>query len=108
MQEAISPSFAVDLVLRRRRCRRKMSAWSRHCGYQPALHHRLLIRKLTEVWYGRCNRLMVFMPPGSAKSTYCSVLFPPWYLQHYPIRMRPDVTSAAGTASPSGRIRSVA
>lgn len=23
---------------------------------------------------------MVFMPPGSAKSTYTSDLFPPWYL----------------------------
>jgi predicted phage terminase large subunit-like protein len=26
------------------------------------------------------GRLMVFMPPGSAKSTYCSVLFPAWFL----------------------------
>ncbi len=27
---------------------------------------------------------MVFMPPGSAKSTYGSVLFPPWYLARHP------------------------
>jgi predicted phage terminase large subunit-like protein len=26
------------------------------------------------------GRLMVFMPPGSAKSTYCSILFPAWFL----------------------------
>src|SRR3954471_22727901 len=26
------------------------------------------------------GRLMVFMPPGSAKSTYCSVLFPAWFM----------------------------
>jgi predicted phage terminase large subunit-like protein len=26
------------------------------------------------------GRLMVFMPPGSAKSTYCSVLFPAWFI----------------------------
>jgi hypothetical protein len=54
--DEISPQFAVELVLRRRRCRRKMSAWSRHCGFEPALHHRLLIRKLTEVWHGKVNR----------------------------------------------------
>lgn len=27
---------------------------------------------------------MLFAPPGSAKSTYLSVLFPPWYLARYP------------------------
>ncbi len=27
---------------------------------------------------------MVFMPPGSAKSTYGSILFPPWYLARHP------------------------
>jgi predicted phage terminase large subunit-like protein len=29
---------------------------------------------------------MVFMPPGSAKSTYGSILFPAWYLGHFPGR----------------------
>ena len=36
--------------------------------------------KLVKVARGEINRLAIFMPPGSAKSTYCSVLFPPWYL----------------------------
>jgi len=27
---------------------------------------------------------MVFMPPGSAKSTYASVLFPPWFMGRHP------------------------
>lgn len=27
---------------------------------------------------------MIFMPPGSAKSTYSSILFPPWYLAAHP------------------------
>ena len=39
--------------------------------------------KLIRVARGEINRLMVFMPPGSAKSTYCSVLFPPWYLARH-------------------------
>ncbi len=29
---------------------------------------------------GEIKRLMLFLPPGSAKSTYASVLFPSWYL----------------------------
>ena len=29
---------------------------------------------------GQIRRLMVFMPPGSAKSTYTSVVFPTWYM----------------------------
>ena len=33
---------------------------------------------------GTIPRLAVFMPPGSAKSTYGSVLFPAWYLAQHP------------------------
>jgi predicted phage terminase large subunit-like protein len=54
--------------------------------YVPAEHHRLLISKLEAVERGEIKRLMVFMPPGSAKSTYCSVLFPAWYLGRHPDR----------------------
>lgn len=46
---------------------------------QPAAHHRLLIGELNDVCHGKTDRLMVLMPPGSAKSTYSSVLFPPWW-----------------------------
>lgn len=48
---------------------------------QPqALHHRLLIDRLEAVERGAIRRLMVFMPPGSAKSTYASVIFPAWFM----------------------------
>ncbi len=30
------------------------------------------------------DRLAIFMPPGSAKSTYASILFPAWYLANHP------------------------
>lgn len=49
-------------------------------GLRPANHHKLLIEKLQAVADGYCKRLMVFMPPGSAKSTYANVNFSPWYL----------------------------
>lgn len=50
----------------------------------PAEHHRLLIAELEAVERGDTPRLMIFMPPGSAKSTYASVLFPPWFLGRNP------------------------
>lgn len=45
-----------------------------------AEHHVLLLNKLDEVSNTPHGRLMIFMPPGSAKSTYASVVFPAFYL----------------------------
>lgn len=53
-------------------------------GFVPARHHRLLIEHLEAVERGDIERLMVLMPPGSAKSTYASVLFPPWFMGRNP------------------------
>ena len=53
-------------------------------GHMPARHHKLLIHELEEIAAGRNDRLMVFMPPGSAKSLYTSILFPAWYLANKP------------------------
>lgn len=47
---------------------------------EMAAHHALLLEKLDEVSNKPHGRLMVFMPPGSAKSTYASVVFPSRYL----------------------------
>ena len=41
-------------------------------GHAPAAHHRLLIRELDGLAAGRWDRLMLLLPPGSAKSTYAS------------------------------------
>ena len=48
-------------------------------GMKPAKHHRLIIHKLQQVAEGQKRRVMFCMPPGSAKSTYVSRLFPSWY-----------------------------
>jgi len=68
----------------RRAIRTDLGAWCEHAlapiGQKPAAHHRLLIRELAAVAAGETRRLMIFMPPGSAKSTYASDLFPAWYL----------------------------
>ena len=77
-------AHAAAVALQRRVIRRSLMEWSRHCGYEPAAHHRLLIEKLTAVADGKIKNLIVCMPPGSAKSTYASILFPAWYLANYP------------------------
>jgi hypothetical protein len=64
MQDAISPGYAVDLVLRRRRMRRKMSSWSRYCGFEPAKHHRLLMPKLVKVSRGSRYRGLPYLGVG--------------------------------------------
>jgi predicted phage terminase large subunit-like protein len=57
-----------------------LTSWCALCGYRPAAHHRLLIAELEKVAHGETTNLAIFMPPGSAKSKYASVLFPPWLL----------------------------
>jgi predicted phage terminase large subunit-like protein len=49
----------------------------------PAAHHRLLMTELEALSAGEIDRLMVLMPPGSAKSTYVSILFPAWFLARH-------------------------
>lgn len=42
------------------------------------------MKELEQVESGAVERLMVLMPPGSAKSTYTSILFPPWFMGRNP------------------------
>lgn len=44
----------------------------------PAKHHKLINNALMRVECGEIRRLMIFMPPGSAKSSYATVVFPTW------------------------------
>lgn len=67
--------------MRRRSIRRSLTDWCRLCGFEPARHHYLLIEELEKVARGETKKLAFFLPPGSAKSTYGSVLFPPWFMQ---------------------------
>jgi len=83
----------------RRRVRASLAEWCRLAlsaeGRQPARHHLALVSALEDVAAGRCDRLMVLMPPGSAKSTYASVLFPPWWFARHPAS---EVIAASHTA----------
>ena len=86
-------TLAQAEFLRRQSVRADFAAWCREGGYEPAKHHLVIIHELetlvnnlfaalvrgVEIPEERL-RLMVLTPPGSAKSTYISKLFPPWFL----------------------------
>lgn len=69
---------------RRLAIRRDLTLWAKECGFEPALHHSLLIQHLEHASRVGNQRLIISMPPGSAKSTYTSKLFPPWFLANHP------------------------
>ena len=66
-------SVAAERTLREQ-VRASLHAWAMLAlaplGQAPAAHHKLLIRELEGVASGRWDRLMLLLPPGSAKSTY--------------------------------------
>jgi predicted phage terminase large subunit-like protein len=94
---------AARLLLQRRNARRSLADWARICGYEPAKHHLFLIEKLEAVVRGEIRRLAIFMPPGSAKSTYSSILFPPWFLAQKPDSSILTASHSADLATAFGR-----
>jgi predicted phage terminase large subunit-like protein len=70
--------------LQRQAARKWLTEWCRLNGFEPAAHHKLIIEELEAVARGDVSRLALFLPPGSAKSTYASILFPPWFLAQRP------------------------
>ena len=50
----------------------------------PSKHHDYLLSELQAVERGEVSNLMVLMPPGSAKSSYSSVLFPTYFMGRHP------------------------
>lgn len=61
----------------------------------PARHHLLMLQHLSQLAEGQIDRLMLLLPPGHAKSTYASVLFPAWFLARHP---RSSIIVASHTA----------
>ena len=103
----MTPADAAKELLRRRAIRRSLGAWCDFAleplGQKPALHHRLLIDALEALARGDIPRLMVAMPPGSAKSTYVSTLFPPWWLAQNPTQSMIAASNTAELAERFGR-----
>lgn len=76
-----------------------------------AAHHKLLMETLEGVAKGVLltssgviiRNVMVFMPPGSAKSTYTSVVFPTWFMGWLPDARIILASYAANIARKQGR-----
>jgi predicted phage terminase large subunit-like protein len=92
-----SPHSLLSELLRRKNAATSLEAYTEYLdlGFTSAAHHKLLITALEEVERGECSKLAVFMPPGSAKSTYASRIFPAWFLGRHP---EASVIAASHTA----------
>lgn len=79
----VSREEAARLVLERKAAGETFEGYCRavlkEVGHAPARHHVKLIAALDDVVSGATDRLLVTMPPGSAKSTYGSVLLPGYF-----------------------------
>jgi predicted phage terminase large subunit-like protein len=84
----ISAADAAAELLARRKARESFPGfceWKlRDTEFKMALHHRVIAEALDDVERGKCDRLMLMLPPGSAKSTYASVFFPEYFLGRNP------------------------
>ena len=85
-----------DELIARYGARDSLAKWIayRDIGLVPALHHELIIRELEAIERGEITRLMLQLPPGSAKSTYTSQEFPPWFIGRNP---RHNIIAASHT-----------
>src|SRR5215471_12987082 len=80
----LSSQVAAHELIKRRRVRLSLAEWAQHKGFEPAKHHQLIIEEIESFLTSDDEVLLLFAPPGSAKSTYVSVLLPSWYLAHNP------------------------
>lgn len=68
-----------------------------------AAHHDVLLSALQEIVDGTLKNLLVIMPPGSAKSTYCSVVFPAYVMAVHPRHQIVLASYASEIAAKQGR-----
>ena len=72
-------------------------------GQSPATHHRAILDALEQVAEGETQRLILLLPPGSAKSTYASKLFPAWWFARHPNSAVIAASHTAGLSEHFGR-----
>lgn len=64
--------------------RSSLADWMRYSGFEPARHHQLIIDEIEEFLRNDDDVLLLFAPPGCAKSTIVSILLPSYYLAKFP------------------------
>jgi predicted phage terminase large subunit-like protein len=95
----LRPDQAASILLDRRNCRRDLESFASRVPVpgsplldadedariplietEQAKHHKLILREMQRCMETPHGRLIICAPPGSAKSTYASVVAPTWYL----------------------------
>lgn len=96
----LTSAQAAAILLDRRRCRESLERFASRVPVpgspmsqadddseriplietMQAPHHRLIMSAMQQAMQAPHGRLMIMAPPGSAKSTYASVVAPAWYL----------------------------
>lgn len=101
----ITEEQAAIILQSRRAARLKFEDFCRYMfpDEPPASHHIILCNALDKVINGDIRRLMVFMPPGCAKSSYTSVRFPPYYLGRFSNKNIISGSYGEGLATSFGR-----
>jgi hypothetical protein len=79
-----STEQAAAELLKRRKIRRHLAEWGRYKGFKPAPHHLLICNEIDRFLDSDDEVLLLFAPPGSAKTTWVSILFPAQYLARFP------------------------
>ena len=101
----LRPDQAASILLDRRKCRVDLELFASRVPVpgsplidadenariplietQQAQHHKLILREMQRCMSTPHGRLMICAPPGSAKSTYASVVAPTWFLGGQPQR----------------------
>lgn len=84
----MTPAQAAQELIARRLARQSFLGF---CEYKLrdtdmalSAHHKVIIQALDEAERGDNPRVMLMLPPGSAKSTYASVYFPEYFLGRNP------------------------
>jgi len=76
---------ARAILARRFECRNTPVEFTIELGYKPAAHHRLILAAVRELLLNdNFDALILLLPPGSAKSTYGSIVAPAWALLRDP------------------------
>ena len=71
--------------MRRLGIQRNVVNWARTLGYEPAAHHRLILKEMDDLMASDSyDVLLLFAPPGSAKSHHVSIAYPPWWMARNP------------------------
>jgi hypothetical protein len=103
LMERITPAIAATELLRRRRARVNLVAYARFIdvpgaplteddeteAFAPletelAEHHEIILNATQRCIERHRGRTMLFLPPGSAKSTYATVVSPTWAMGRWP------------------------